>query len=269
MSHATAPRPMTAADAPMHYTELHPCSELKPWVAAHWHFRVDDGAGTLDHWIPLTGGAMLAVTAGGEAIFVGPRTAPLQVEVHGGERDWGCHFWPGTAGALLGVDLDALREQVVPAAQLLDPAWVERLAAALSDCEGAADGAAALDAALGELAPAAPLDAEVMTAVFRLLQDHGRSPSDLAREVGLSPRHLRRRFRAAVGLSAKELARVERLRAAAVGNVVGQRPWVDLAAAGGYADQAHLVREFRHLLGLTPTGFDAHARRIRHGDIVR
>lgn len=260
---------MPAADTPMHYTELHPRAELKPWLAAHWFFRVDDGAGTLDHWIPLTGGAMLAVTRGAPVLLVGPRSSPLQVQVHGGERHWGCHFWPGTAGALLGVDLDALREQVVPAARVLEPAWVEELAASLATCDEPGSGATALDAALGELRPAAPLDDAVMTAVFRLLQDHERRPSELAREVGLSPRQLRRRFRAAVGLSAKELARIERLRAAAVGTVLGDRPWVDLAAAGGYADQAHLVREFRRLLGLTPTGFDAHARRIRHGDIVR
>ena len=44
----------------MHYGELEPVPELKPWVAPYWHFKVEHGAGEIEHWIPLTGGAMLA-----------------------------------------------------------------------------------------------------------------------------------------------------------------------------------------------------------------
>jgi AraC-like DNA-binding protein len=31
--------------------------------------------------------------------------------------------------------------------------------------------------------------------------------------------------------------------------------WAELAAAGGYSDQAHLANEFRALCGLSPTQF--------------
>ena len=72
-----------------------------------------------------------------------------------------------------------------------------------------------------------------------------------------------------VGLTPKELARIERLRESAVAAIGPGARWVDIAAKQGYADQPHLVREFRRLLGLTPAGFSRHAGRIRHGRIIR
>jgi AraC-like DNA-binding protein len=66
------------------------------------------------------------------------------------------------------------------------------------------------------------------------------------------------------------LARIQRLRASAVEAVFHEdEPWVAIAANQGYADQAHLIREFRDLLGLTPKDFEQHFRRIEHGRMVR
>ena len=67
-------------------------------------------------------------------------------------------------------------------------------------------------------------------------------------------------------LSPKEFARVRRLRHSivkALGNA--ERRWVELAAACGYADQAHLVKEYKRLSGLAPQAILAHLARIRHG----
>jgi AraC-like DNA-binding protein len=84
-------------------------------------------------------------------------------------------------------------------------------------------------------------------------------------EVSVSSRHLLRLFRENVGLTPKELARVLRLRSACL-LVLGtpDRSWADLSALSGYADQAHLVREFGRLLGLTPRRAVALLRLIRH-----
>lgn len=76
----------------------------------------------------------------------------------------------------------------------------------------------------------------------------------LAERIGWSPRQLEREFRASAGLSPKALARVIRFQNLL--QLVGEnrlRNWVDLALTTGYADQPHMVREFREFCGQTPT----------------
>jgi AraC-like DNA-binding protein len=112
------------------------------------------------------------------------------------------------------------------------------------------------------LAPAgeiAGVSDEIRFAWRRLLATGGTtSVADLAAETGWSDRHLRARFRAEVGLAPKEAARVIRFDRAR--RILQRRSWTgqplalaDLAAAGGYFDQAHLDRDFRQLAGCPPT----------------
>ena len=198
--------------APMFYTELPAHPELRPWVAAHWHFWVAPDAGEILHRVPLTGGMMLHVStrAPETPILTGPRTTPLETTVRGRELFWGTHLWPGAAGPILGVSSENLRDAIVPAETSLDPGWTRRLAARLAELpeegelseETAGVATRVLDEAWGELAhESGPLDRAVMGAVFRLIHSGGdERVGRLAVEAGLSPRHFRRRFRAAVGL---------------------------------------------------------------------
>jgi methylphosphotriester-DNA--protein-cysteine methyltransferase len=82
----------------------------------------------------------------------------------------------------------------------------------------------------------------------------------LAKTVNLSVSQLERRFRQRVGLKPKLLARQTRAASLAAAAKTTSRPdWARLALEHGYADQAHLVREFRELMGLTPTRFSSFA----------
>jgi AraC-like DNA-binding protein len=76
----------------------------------------------------------------------------------------------------------------------------------------------------------------------------------LAGEVGWSRRHLAARVREAVGLAPKALARLVRVEDAARRVRAGE-PLAEVAYAAGYADQPHFNREFRELVGCTPTEF--------------
>ena len=108
---------------------------------------------------------------------------------------------------------------------------------------------------------AAQVVEEVAYAWRALLASRGAIPiADLARETGWSARHLGARFRGEFGLTPKAAARVvrfDRTRRLLQRRVVagGTPALADLAAAGGYYDQAHLAREFRELAGCAPSGW--------------
>jgi AraC-like DNA-binding protein len=103
---------------------------------------------------------------------------------------------------------------------------------------------------------------EVGRAWERLVTTGGAVPiGQLASEVGWSHKHLIARFRQQVGLGPKTAARLVRFNG--VWRQLDEgRPldWGLVAAEVGYADQAHLVREFRQFTGTTPTGFLARTR---------
>jgi AraC-like DNA-binding protein len=100
---------------------------------------------------------------------------------------------------------------------------------------------------------------EVSWAWHELLREGGAiRVSELAAGTGWSERHLTGRFRAEIGLAPKAAARVirfDRARKLLVRKLTagGDYLLADLAADGGYFDQAHLAREFRALAGCPPS----------------
>jgi transcriptional regulator GlxA family with amidase domain len=92
-------------------------------------------------------------------------------------------------------------------------------------------------------------------AVAEIMRSRGQTRVDqLAEQIGWSQRQLEREFRCSAGISPKTLARTIRfqnlLRLAGESTL---REWATLALAVGYADQPHMVREFREFAGRTPT----------------
>jgi AraC-like DNA-binding protein len=117
---------------------------------------------------------------------------------------------------------------------------------------------ALLDRVLLERASAGPSpDPAVVWAWQQLERSHGQVPVGvLADEIGWSRRHFGSRFRAQIGLAPKPTARVLRFcRAVDLLEAGPARSLADVAAASGYADHSHLVREFRALAGCTPSRF--------------
>jgi AraC-like DNA-binding protein len=110
---------------------------------------------------------------------------------------------------------------------------------------------------LDRVADAPEPDPAVAWAWRQLERSHGQVPVNvLADEIGWSRRHFGDRFRRQVGLAPKPTARVLRFRRAVDMLAAGPvRSIADLAAACGYADHSHLVREFRALGGCTPSEF--------------
>jgi AraC-like DNA-binding protein len=183
----------------------------------------------------------------------GPDTGPVLASLRPGARVIGLRFRPGRAARFLGVPAS----EIVDSRPSLDELWgddAERLAEQLAAAPTRAAQRLVLEAAVRErLTTAADPDHLVAAAVRRLATR--RAPvATLARDLGVSERHLLRRCQAAVGYGPKKLDRV--LRLGRLLRLAGRHPGVSLAvlaAECGYADQAHLGRDCRQLTGLVPT----------------
>lgn len=95
---------------------------------------------------------------------------------------------------------------------------------------------------------------------YRLMLDRNGAIriATIAERLDWSRKHLADRFHETIGVPPKTLARIMRFNhAQAMARAGGD--WADIAAACGYADQAHLAREFHELSGSTPTAWKAAA----------
>lgn len=103
---------------------------------------------------------------------------------------------------------------------------------------------------------------EIVFAYRKLaLAGGGARIASLAEDIGWSRKHFAHRFRNEIGLPPKSVARIMRFqRACGLARGGDSGGWAMIALDSGYADQAHLVREFAALAGETPTAW---ARRLQ------
>jgi AraC-like DNA-binding protein len=191
---------------------------------------------------------------------------------------------PLGARRLLGLPLGELTNRVVGLDEL-PGRWLRDLAARLAEAPGWAVRFDLLDRVLGARLAASPAPAARLAEAWRVLdRSAGRvSVASLADRLGWSRRHLSATLHREIGLPPKTLARVLRFERAfgvlgadagsaasdagrpAVLDHAGPTGWAAVAAACGYADQAHLIREFQAFAGATPV--DLAARRLAAGGI--
>lgn len=244
------------------YAERTPPPELRSWIANYWAFEVLEGGGG-SHVVPPDGCTSLVfgIRPGGTLLASGPWLEPLVVPVAAGERYAGFRIRPGAARELIGADPGELVNRAQPAVRWLGAgaAELERLLGGAADIGSIA---ARLDAAFLRRLPELAVPDSVVGRAARLIDEQAGEVAiaSIAAELGISPRTLLRRFRAAAGLTPKQYARIQRLRATAERLLDGPTTWSRLAARGGYADQPHLTREVVTLVGVTPGEF---ARRVR------
>ena len=232
------------------YAEWAPPAALGEMVACLWAAVVPEGADRKALVLPDACSDLIWQQGAG-ALVAGPDTGPVTTISEAGTVMVGVRFRPAAGGPALGVPLSELRDLRVDLAEVL-PAAARALPATL-DPGIAAERALAV---AGLLAADRALDREVSQAVA-LLGDVRRPAArveQVAAEVGLSMRQLRRRFHAAVGYGPKTLQRVCRFQrfVREVDEVGGSCDLALTAAEAGYADQSHLTRDCVELSGLTP-----------------
>jgi AraC-like DNA-binding protein len=252
--------------------EQPPPSPFAEHVLALWSLDVVLPEGqTALHTVWPDGCASLIVVASGgvplAATVVGPRLHPFRLPVRAGVAIRGLRLWPDSAAQVLGVEPAAIRGLTRPAAELLGVP-VLSLARAVARAE--------TDAALDEVwrhwltlrvAELAAPDPSVRLAVRALVDSDGlRDLADAAASAGVSRRTLDRRFRAGVGLTTGQFARVRRVRAAIAEISNGARSVARLASRFHYDEPVRFVREFRAIAGISPDALMAQLDQLEHGD---
>jgi AraC-like DNA-binding protein len=239
-------------DLPPGYTEWPAPAGLRGAIACLWAQVTPDGGRDRNSLVLPDACTDLIWEPGRGAYVAGPDTGPVPTVMKAGTIVIGVRFRPWAGGPALGVPLSELRDQRVNLEDLRRRD-ARRLPGTL-DPDTAVIRALELAAAL--VAEGDPDPAAAQAAI--LLADPRARAEDVAAEVGLSMRQLRRRCHAVVGYGPKTLQRILRFRRFVsridAGLPSGQAAH-DLAALAvqvGYADQAHLTRECRALAGLTP-----------------
>lgn len=216
--------------------------------------------GLADLVVPLDRPALRRFTGAGDAsghwltggVLQGPMLRPTLRDTGSASVVVGVQFKPGGLPALLGVPADVLAGQTV-ALDDLWPGWAATLRAQVATAgllHHPAGRLQCLEQALHRRWPQ-PRAVDALVAWAWPQLQAGVPVGTVQRGAGLSPTTFIRRMRAATGLAPAEQRALLRLQAA-LRAAHGGLAWAAVASDSGYADQAHLGREFRRLAGHTP-----------------
>lgn len=255
------------------YEERQPPADLADLVSAVWRLRgprVIGGAQQIQPIVPdgcpeiILNLADPFVQANGQegwarqprSMLAGQLTRSVLVGPSGVTDVVGIRLFPWGAYRLLGVPMTEVRDAMVPLDALLRQgfeALTERLAEGVD-----ADWTAAIFAELRRRRSALPEGSSLAAAATRECARHapGDSIRSIARRLAVSPRHLERVMRTEVGLAPGTVRRIARVQRALGLMLSGEdRSLGEVGLSAGYYDQPHFVREFKRLVGFSPTAF--------------
>ncbi|PZQ10835.1 MAG: AraC family transcriptional regulator [Rhodanobacter denitrificans] len=255
-----------------------PVPALRGLVASVWAQDPGPSApaarhAALEHVLP-TGATHIAVRIGGEplrifddaadrrghrlghAVVGGARTAYHLRDISQPSVSVGAVLRPGAAAVLLGAPESALAGHHTPLECLPAAGEVDALLSALHACGEAVTRLAVFEhwlcgRAAGRGCAVHPALAGILLRPGR----HGLRVGELVQESGLSHRHCIAMFRQATGLAPAEWLRLQRFSHALDLACDPSLGWAEIAAASGFADQAHLSNTFRAVAGLTPSAW--------------
>jgi AraC-like DNA-binding protein len=264
-----------------------PCAALAPFVDFYWILRWDlRGQPPHEQAILPHPNVNLAFEAHGAGIYGVDRRLFTRV-LAGRGMVFGVRFRAGCFRPFWQAPISQLTDRVVPAARLFG-AGAERTRQAImlaggqvpgagnadrsgsgvlgggdgSSAEGSAGAGAEMTAYAEALLCAVlperdPLAERAADLVARITADPAlRRVDELSSASGMTVRSLQRLFADYVGASPKWVMRRARLHEAAERADSGELiDWAELAADLGYADQAHLTRDFTDTIGITPTRY--------------
>lgn len=196
--------------------------------------------------------ATFPVDGGGVRLeLVGPSTEPTTLRTPRHSVVIGVRLQPWTLGAVIGGGAPETRDRRIELREVV------RSFASVSAQLAGADVPSAIHRLVSEVESlASRRDPTVARLSAQQLEIGHSSVAQIAESAGVSTRHLERLVAENTGLTPTQLRLARRAERAADLLAAGVSP-ATTAYRAGFADQAHLTRSFKSLVGLTPTAFAA------------
>jgi AraC-like DNA-binding protein len=243
---------------PYRHERYHPSADLEPWVEHYWTVEWDlrgsapQRVETLPH-----PSVHLIFEAKGKSRIAGPSRARFSRLLEGKGGVFAAKFKPAGFHAFVGAPISRLSNRTILLREVFGAAGKELDRAVLATGLDSERITAVEDFLRGRR-PERDDDADrVSEMVYRVAREAEiHRVQHLADRFGLNRRTLQRLFSKYVGVSPKWVIQRYRLHEAAerlaAGKSINQ---TELALDLGYSDQAHFVRDFKSIVGVSPAAY--------------
>ncbi len=240
---------------------------LAPFIEAFWTCEVSNGRG-LERVLP-NGRTQLFINLHQDALhhfddsgsviqqasgmaLQGPVETPIVIDRAEQRALCGVVFSVGAAFAIFGGKVSEVGSDLVDLNRL---SWTDQwsLHERLRKARDAATRLDLLETAFSERIPLLQ-DWDIIVRQASIQLRMGVDVRAVSNQFETSQQTLIMRFRERTGLTPKTYSRIERLQQL-VRNKRPETPWAEAALDAGFADQSHMVREFRRFAGVTPTEY--------------
>ena len=248
-------RPLPAGK--LRHARRSPSPDLVYWIAHYWMITWDlrgyapHIAETLPH------PNIHLVFEKESAVVSGIQTRKFSRLLEGRSQVFGIKFQPGGFRPFLKSSVSSLADRTVPANRIFGKA-VDALTTILASSRKESAKLSAANAFFRARLPE-PDDTIALASqlVSRILAEPNiKTVNDLAASTGISKRSLQRLFNDYIGASPKWVIRRYRLHELIEKFDSRAQPnWAQLALDLGYFDQAHLINDFKSIVGYTPTQY--------------
>lgn len=259
-------RPLPAGK--FHHARRAPAAELAFCIAHYWMIGWDLRGGephtveTLPH-----PNVHLVFTAGAGTVY-GVQTERFVRHLEGRSQVFGVKFRPGGFRPFTDAPVSKFADRGVPAAEIFGTE-VEGLAATVLSELSEDEKIAAGNAFFRDRAPRRNKSIDLADQLVRQILDDAeiKSVDDLVNRSGVGKRSLQRIFSEYVGVSPKWVIRRYRLHELVETLNSGAVPdWAQLALELGYFDQAHMINDFRAMVGNSPIKYQRQVSRVAGGE---
>jgi AraC-like DNA-binding protein len=255
----------------MHYREEKPLARVSLYVKLYWemaHSREEIVAGP-EPVLPdgcveivfdlrdkfLTYSSDNTTIEQPRSMVAGQLTSRIMIGPSGDTEMFGIRLQPHAAFSILGIAMNEIRDRIVDLADVMTAGFESTIFDRLSTATSFEERIAIFEAMFINREKARA-DRELTECLTLMIGSDGAVlVSACAERLGWSERRLERAFQEQIGMGPKIYSRIIRFKSFLNAVESGRPSLLDRALAAGYHDQSHMIRDFRHFAGMTPTEY--------------